>query len=271
MTNIGTIQVPDEGAEDARIIFIGEAPGVDEEREGRPFIGESGNLLTSVLGRNGIERSSVRLANLCHYRPRENKFEYLIGTEQLDSGFRGLCEYINIHRPMVLCPLGAWPLYFLTGKQGKKPGTGILNWRGSILSCTIKGLEGIKVIPTVHPAYVSRNRSAYPIFDQDMKRIVDDSAFSDLRLPQRESVVIDSSNIDKAEYYTNEILNSPKAALDIENIGTQLACVGFAPNSGLGICYVWDNSFIIRDCVERILSSSVRKICHFGTHDIEVL
>src|SRR5256885_2670257 len=168
--NIGSIYIPDEGNEDASILFVGEAPGVTEEAEGRPFVGEAGNFLTNVLGRNGIPRESVRLSNLAHFRPRDNKFEYLLNSPQLQAGLSEIRTYIQSHRETikVICALGNWPLYFLTGKQGKKPGSGILNWRGSILTCTLNGIESqLKVIPTLHPAYLLRDRKTYPIFDQD--------------------------------------------------------------------------------------------------------
>src|SRR5205807_10187792 len=133
--NIGSIYVPDEGPKNASILFVGEAPGANEETEGRPFVGEAGNFLTTVLGRNGIQRESVRLANLCHYRPRDNKFVHLLDSSQLQAGIKELSAYIYENRPTVICALGNWPLYFLTGKHGKKAGSGIFNWRGSILTC----------------------------------------------------------------------------------------------------------------------------------------
>jgi len=273
MSNISTKRVDDEGPESS-ILFVGEAPGGSEESgtlthpEPGPFLGDSGNILMTCIGRNGFSREHVRLANLCHYRPKDNKFEYLIGSKELSDGIKELQDYIARVKPSVICTLGNWPLYFITGKSGKKPGSGILNWRGSILSNS----DGIKVIPTIHPAAVLRDRKLYPIFD--IKRAIDEQAFRELNLPQREYIVVSSTSgaeISKLEYYVKLLSESDKLAVDIETFGPYLACVGFSPNPNLGICFVWDNSVAIRDAVQRILDSPAKKVFHFGTFDTEYL
>jgi hypothetical protein len=183
----------------------------------------------------------------------------------LASGIKELQEYINRVKPAVICALGNWPLYFITGKRGKRAGSGILNWRGSILSSQ----EGVKVIPTIHPAAVLRDRKLYPIFDQDIKRAIDESAFRDLKLPQRTFIV--GPPMDQLELLTQQLASSDKLAVDIETFGPYLACVGFSPSPDLGVCFVWDNSVAIRDAIQRILDSPAKKIFHFGTFDTEYL
>jgi len=134
--NISPIRVPDEGPEDSPILFVGEAPGAEEEKEGRPFIGYSGNILTNVLLRNGLSREAVRLGNLCHFRPPNNRFEALLGTPQLNEGLQELYDYIRRARPTLIVPLGNWPTFFLTGKcilktqKGITTVSGILKWSG---------------------------------------------------------------------------------------------------------------------------------------------
>jgi uracil-DNA glycosylase family 4 len=266
MADIGTIHVPDEGPEDAKILFVGEAPGSTEEVDGRPFVGEAGNFLTTVLGRNGIPRESVRLANLCHYRPRDNKFDYLLDTPQLQDGIKALSEYIQSHRPTVIAALGNWPLYYLTGKQGKKAGSGILNWRGSILTCSLHGVTGqLKVIPTLHPAYLLRDRKTYPIFDQDIKRVVEDSAFPELRLPERK-YVINPTGLER-EIWVEELLKARILGVDVETFGPYLACVGFAPSADLAVCFVNDNSLGFDSAIRRLLSCNIPKVAHFSHFD----
>lgn len=270
--NVGTKYIPNEGPPDAKILFIGEAGGSTEENglppdyKPRPFIGDSGNLLTTCLMRNAIPRESAMLMNLSHYRPQDNKFEYLLDSPQLAEGIAEINEYIANNKPVVICPLGNWPMYFMTGKHGKKPGSGILNWRGSILT---HPATGTKVIPTVHPAYVLRDRKLYPIFDQDIKRVVTESEFRELRLPQREYIVAPTP--DRIEYYIKLLSEAEVLSVDIETFGPTLACVGFSPSPELGICIVYDNSPITRDAIQRILSSPSRKIFHFGTFDTEYL
>src|SRR5262245_3657493 len=125
---IGDIYVPDEGPEDSKIVFVGEAPGESEEIDKRPFIGAAGNLLTTVLGRNGLAREEIRLANLCHFRPQYNKFENVLGSSVLQSGVQELKHFLETNKPNVVVALGNWPLFHLTGKGDGYSGISV--WRG---------------------------------------------------------------------------------------------------------------------------------------------
>lgn len=282
--NISPKFVPSEGSPESAIWFIGEAPGGDEESgtvnhpEPGPFIGESGSIiLTPCLMRNGLSRpDSVFITNLSHYRPKDNKFEYLIGSKELADGISEIQSLIVKHKPTVICTLGNWPMYFVTGKRGKKPGSGILNWRGSILTANILAgrsdwpeSSAIKVIPTVHPAAVYRDRKLYPIFDQDIKRVIFDSTFRDLRLPQRKFIVGPKSA--ELEHYVQVLSQAYRISVDIETFGPNLACVGFSHDPDTGICIINDNSPEFRDAVTRILISPARKNLHFGVFDQEIL
>ena len=269
---IGSIRVPYYGDPKSKVVFVGEAPGADEERLLQPFIGESGNKLTTVLGRHGWSRDEVMLTNLCQYRPEKNDFKTLIGTEQLKDGIRNLHEFLLDARPNVICALGNWPLFVLSGKHGKTPGSGILNWRGSILSCSLDGLEGTKVIPTVHPAAVLRDGSLYPLFDQDIARVKVDADFPELRLPERELNIVTDRDPDLLEHVTQKLLKADKLAVDIETFRPhRLACVGFSDTSQTAYCIVWSENALIRDAIYRLLSSPIPKITHFGSYDTEVL
>lgn len=266
---IGSIFVPYVGPKDAKIVFVGEAPGEEEVRAKEPFVGKSGEKLTTCLSRNGLSRSEVCLANLCSYRPPRNDFRSLLGSQQLTDGLVTLYQYLRDHRPTVVCALGNWPLFYLTGKFGKTPGSGILNWRGSVLLSNVSGLTDCKVIPTVHPAAILRDGNLYPTFDQDIKRVKYDSDFPELRLPQRTHVVVKTG--DDADRWASKLLEAERLAVDIETFGTSLACVGFSPSPDLGVCFVWSDDFLVRDAVIRLLQSSIPKITHFGTFDIEFL
>ena len=163
---ISSTFVPNTGPENARILFVGEAPGAKEEEARLPFVGESGDILIQVIGRAGFARQEVKLANLCGYRPLpDNKFERLSGSAELERGIRALREDIENHPPRVIVPLGGWPLKILCGKDG------ISRWRGSIIPYLEN--KSIKVVPTFHPAAVLRDRSIYPIFDLDIKRAIE--------------------------------------------------------------------------------------------------
>lgn len=250
--------IPDEGPDGASILFVGEAPGETEYEQLRPFVGPSGDILMNVLARNGVERSEVKLANLSHRRPFNNKFEKLLGTEELKRSIIDLYKFIEINRPTVIVPLGAFPLSFLTGKKGIK------KWRGSILSYI--GDDTIKVIPTFHPAAVLRDRGLYPTFDADIKRIIADSAFAEKRLPVRQFVT-DPRGLELEEW-VQKLCNSEYLATDIETVKKSkiILCVGFAPSPDVGVCIV-PTHHEGRRAIERILESSARKIFQFGTFD----
>lgn len=250
--------VPYDGPDGARILLVGEAPGQNEYLEGKPFVGESGQLLINCLNRNGLSRSEVKLANLCKVRPNGNKFELLLQTDVLRQGLKELYAYIEAFRPTVIGALGAWPLMFLTGRKGIK------KWRGSIL--TYINDESIKVIPTFHPAAVLRDRGLYPTFDVDIKRIVADSAFAERRLPVRR-FILDPRGLE-CEEWTEKLLQSEFLGTDIETVksSTKILCVGFAPSPDLAVCFVPEHHEG-RRAIERILRSDVDKILQFGTYD----
>lgn len=262
MANHYNVFVPDEGPADARILFVGDSPGGDEHEQKRPFIGTSGQILITALSNLGVEREEVRLANLCHYRPYQNRFDNLIGTDALKEGISLLHQYIKLVKPHVIVPLGAHPLEALTGK------TGIGKWRGSIISYIHD--ETIKVIPTYHPAAVLRDASLYPTFKIDLARIIQDSNYREFNLPQRR-YIIDPRGLDLEEW-TQRLCNSPELACDIETVrGSQhILCVGFAPSKDVGVCIVpLDEAR--KSAISRILASSARKIFQFGTFDYRQL
>jgi len=187
LTVVGSQRVPSEGNKKAKLVAVGEAPGREEEGQGRPFVGKSGQLLERYLERLNVDRRDIFLSNLLKYRPRNNKFEVALKTQELKDGLVELALELQEIQPNVILALGAWPLYYLTGMCGSdnqkkpKPGTGIKNYRGSILPCTL--VPGLKVIACYHPAYVLRNWSINPIFFNDIRRAVEDSEFPELNLP----------------------------------------------------------------------------------------
>lgn len=250
--------VPDDGLIGAKILFVGEAPGEHEHEEGKPFVGESGKILINCLSRAGLDRSNVRLANLCHFRPFNNKFELLLNSDVLKDGLRELYAYIDLYRPNVICPLGAWPLSFITGKKGIK------KWRGSILSYIND--DAVKVIPTIHPAAVFRDRTLYPIFDHDIKRVASDAAFPERNLPVRK-FVCDPRGLELEEW-TQKLCEAEFLGTDIETVkkSRKILCVGFAPSPEVAVCIVPTHPEG-RRAIERILESAAEKIFQFGFFD----
>src|SRR5678810_1182376 len=107
--------VPADGPEDSKILTVGEAPGEHEHDEGKPFVGESGSILIDCFNRHGFQRKNLRLANLFPYRPKNNDFKLIVGSDELNTSVKELYKYILDHKPNVIAALGNWPLFYLTG------------------------------------------------------------------------------------------------------------------------------------------------------------
>ncbi len=133
-----------EGDPDARLMLVGEAPGEDEDLQGRPFVGRAGQLLDKILGSVGIERDSVYITNIVKFRPPGNR------NPKPDAASEWvLLEQIRLIRPQVIVPLGNVPTqYFLRTTDGISKTRG--KWHD---------WHGIKVFPIFHPAYLLRNAS----------------------------------------------------------------------------------------------------------------
>src|SRR5690606_1538186 len=136
-------------------------------------------------------RDSVHIANLFPYRPWSNDFRNVLQVPFWPDELEKLHLKIQTYRPVVIAALGNYPMHFLTGKGKftKNGCTGIGNWRGSILPYvdnTGKVHEDIKVVPCYHPAAVNREKSLYPIFDADVRRVKEESKSRGLNYPEYE-------------------------------------------------------------------------------------
>ena len=133
-----------DGSAEARLMFIGEAPGADEDREGIPFVGRSGQLLNQMIEAMGFSRATVYIANVLKARPPNN--DTPTGEEAAKCG-PYLAEQVRIIAPEVIVTLGnPATQYILDTKQG------ITSLRGRWQT-----YNGVPVMPTFHPAYLLRN------------------------------------------------------------------------------------------------------------------
>lgn len=174
------IQVRPSGPLNAEVMIVGEAPGAEEERNGEPFVGASGQELTRMLHDAGITRSQCFLTNVARERPFGNDIENFIAkakkditpehqklrdkwvTRQITEGFELLKREIELVKPKMIIAVGNTAMWALTGKHG------ILKWRGSMLYCDFA--PGVKVIPTIHPAMILREWSFRAMAVHDMRR-----------------------------------------------------------------------------------------------------
>jgi DNA polymerase len=149
-----------EGNEKARLMFVGEAPGADEDASGRPFVGRAGQLLNKIIEAIGLKREDVLIGNVNRCRPPSNRTPT---TEEARTCKPFLLREINIVRPDVIVVLGNTAMKNLLDTK-----EGITRLRGEF-----QDYRGIKVMPTFHPAYLLRDPSKKREVWDDMKKVRD--------------------------------------------------------------------------------------------------
>lgn len=137
-----------EGNPDAWLVFVGEAPGAEEDKTGRPFVGRAGQLLEKMIVAMGLSRDEVYIANVLKSRPPNNATPT---PAEVMKCAPYLAEQLKIIAPEVIVALGAPAAKFLLDTTD-----GISQLRGSWHACRLGELE-IPVMPTYHPAYLLRN------------------------------------------------------------------------------------------------------------------
>ncbi len=138
-----------EGNANAKIMFIGEAPGREEDLQARPFVGDAGQLLTRLIERMGFKREDVYIANIVKCRPPMNRDPQ---DDEMSACFPFLDRQIDIISPDVIMSLGKISAYMLMGVKGPISKFSITKVRGRFYE-----YKGIPVMPTFHPAYLLRN------------------------------------------------------------------------------------------------------------------
>ena len=143
----------------ADLMFIGEAPGRDEDIQGKPFVGRAGQLLTDIIKAMKLTRDDVYIANVIKCRPPENRNPE---PDELEACRPWIRRQIEIIQPKVIVTLGRFALQSLTEK-----GYAISSVRGQWLA-----YDGVRVMPTYHPAYLLRNPAAKKEVWADMKKVM---------------------------------------------------------------------------------------------------
>jgi DNA polymerase len=150
-----------DGSPDARLMFVGEGPGADEDAQGLPFVGKAGQLLNNMIGAMGLKREEVYIANVVKCRPPGNRTPE---PDEANTCAPFLFQQIDVVRPEVIVALGATASAYLLGQR--QPLAGL---RGRIHSC-----RGSRLIVTYHPAFLLR--------DPRQKK----EAWADLQIAMRE-------------------------------------------------------------------------------------
>ena len=154
--------VPGEGNPHAQLVFVGEGPGADEDAQGRPFVGRSGQLLDKIIVAMGLKRSDVYICNIVKCRPPENREPR---PEEIISCLPFLKRQLELIRPNVIVALGAPAAKTLL--ETNKP---IGQLRGKFHDFYFDDFSPpINLMPTFHPAYLLRNYS-----DENRRKVWED-------------------------------------------------------------------------------------------------
>lgn len=156
---IATRAVPGEGNPDTDILFIGEAPGKNEDEQGRPFVGAAGKFLNELIGLIGLQREDIFIANIIKHRPPGNRDPL---PEEIEAYTPWLAQQIEIINPPLIVTLGRFSMAYLLG-----PTFSITKIHGQ----PKRTKSGRVVVPMYHPAAALYNGSLRPILATDFQKI----------------------------------------------------------------------------------------------------
>jgi DNA polymerase len=148
-----------EGSTGAKLVFVGEAPGEEEDKQGRPFVGRAGQLLTKIINAMGLKREEVYICNILKCRPPENRNPK---EDEIATCEPFLLKQLEAINPEIICALGTFAAKTLL--RTESPISAI---RGKF-----HDYHGRKLMPTYHPAYLLRNPDAKKLVWDDVQKIM---------------------------------------------------------------------------------------------------
>lgn len=291
----------------ARIAIVGEAPGTNEVRKGRPFVGYSGRELNKLLRNAGIERANCFVTNVFDFQLPDNDLGKLAVNKKTVEGLVDLED-----------KFAEWPLTYVTRGQYVPPeicypalerlqrelkeadpniiialggtalwalmcGGSITKERGHLMSCKL--VPGLKVMPTFHPAYLVRMYKARVTMLTDLAN-AERQSYSKEVIYTKRRLVLNPTLADLEEFYEQHIKDATYVSADIETFRGQVECIGFAPNPrnaivvpfvdrAKGNASYWENAedelaaleWCRRICEDRALP----KLMQNGTYDVQWL
>lgn len=226
------VDCPADGIFNAEIAIVAEAPGEREVNGKSPLIGASGSLLWTVLRQHGITRNDCFITNVSKRQlsfDRDDK-KSMVGRHEMDQWSDLLrWELSQLPNLRIVVMLGNYALSALTGNEG------IIHWRGSVLSIdSIRSANPVRGIAAYNPAYVLRAPKEELIFRLDLGR-VKRLREGRWREPKIETII--NPSLDDAISYLRTINNSGNPiSYDIETMGGETACVGFADSATEAMC-----------------------------------
>ncbi len=148
-----------EGNPSAELVFVGEAPGADEDAQGRPFVGRAGQLLTKIIAAMGLKREEVYICNILKCRPPGNRNPL---PDEIAACEPFLIRQLGVIRPRVICAMGSIAAHALLKSEAPI----------SVLRGRFHSYQGIPLMPTYHPAYLLRNPGAKKQVWEDVQGIM---------------------------------------------------------------------------------------------------
>lgn len=149
------------GSASAGLVFVGEGPGEDEDREGIPFVGKAGQLLTRIIDAMGMKRDDAYIANIVKCRPPNNRNPE---PDEIECCAPFLKKQLEVISPRLIVALGTFAAQTLLANKER-----ISQMRGRFYT-----YNGIKVMPTFHPSYLLRNPDDKRLVWEDMKKVMEE-------------------------------------------------------------------------------------------------
>lgn len=233
-----------EGSLDSKIVLVGEAPGVQEEACGRPFVGPAGKELLRIMHTVGLARSDCYITNVIKEHPprddinkfiRFGKYGEAIETEEFKKYKEQLKHELMLCKANVIVALGNVPLYTLTGK------TAITKRRGSIYESTL--VPKRKVLACIHPSSALRKYIHGMFIRMDLRKAIRESDFPEIILPVRDIKI--KPTFPEVMHYLDNIKSMNKEgdliAFDIEVVNEEVSCISFAktPTDVMSIPFIF--------------------------------
>lgn len=275
------------------IVIVGEAWGEQEERQRSPFVGPSGWHLTQMLAEAGIHRADCYLTNCFNLRPPGgNDIENLCQKEKTDRPSLKAGKYLRPEyypeldrlyaevrsaQPNLILALGGTAAWAFLHSGG------ISKIRGTVVGAT-QGVPGQKILPTYHPAAILREWSLRHVTVLDFIKAKRESAFPEIKRPER-TVYIEPS-FEEMEWFFNEhLIPAKRITFDIETMGNQITCIGFAPSPSTAIVIPFydprkpkasfyptlEEELLAWDYVRRVLALPQPKLAQNGLYDVTFL
>ena len=229
------VTVPTIGPPNARIMFVGDAPGVEEHKLGEPFVGSSGRTLNQLLTAAGIFRHTCLLTNVARQSPPGGNVGFFFFDKNrtkpkpmLEEWLEMLAADIRAYRPNIVVALGGTALWALTGLAK------ISEFRGYVMESTL--VNGVKVIGTYHPRFIIENWKESFTAVMDLRKAVRESSCPEIKQDNR--VLVPEASLDEYIQYCHFLSEQRKpVAFDIETTinGCHVNRLGFAHSSSFGM------------------------------------